>query len=193
MAVAGIVALGGASVADAGTRINWAAVNAASRQIDLAKAELRRAAIEARRHIEASPEFADAIDALRSAHADHQRAVAKVVAGVEASREFIALDIKLQAAVANVESLHARPGITDAQIFAAATEVMAIRAEQTEVRTAALAQDPAVESARYALIDANMRLRLLREEAQARVTQSAQWQAARRQLDAARRQYASAG
>lgn len=177
-----------------GTRVNWAAVNAASRQIDAAKAELRRAADEARRQVEATEEYQQAVSTLRDAHASHREAVQSASAKVETSAEYIALDMKLQTAIEKVHQLHNQtPAASDNEIFSAATAVMDIRAEMNELRLAALADNEQVEAARYALIDAGMKVRLLREDAKARVTQSPAWQAARQQLDMARKQYAAAG
>lgn len=188
LAVAAVNAVG-----HAGTRVNWAAVNAASRQIDAAKAELREAANQARRQVESSAEFAEAVTALREAHANHRRAVNEALATVEASREFIELDLQLQAAVKNLQLLHDQFGTTDAQIIDGAHVVMAIRAEMTQLRGAALEANLEVEAARYAMIDAGIKVRALREDARSRVTQSPAWQAARQRLNAARQQYASAG
>jgi len=179
-------------------RINWAAVNAASRQIDVAKGQLRQAAKAARRTVEATSEYDTAVVNLHAAQALHQRAFAEATSAVELSHEFIDLDLKLQSAVAAVEKQHGEkrrhPSAANPQtMFHAAANVMRIRARITDLRKSTLASDVNVEAARYALVDAGAELRRLRDDARSRVAQSEAWQSARQQLDVARKQYASAG
>lgn len=174
-------------------RINWPAVHAASRQIDAAKSELRRAADEARRSVEATTEYESAVATLRDAQAEYDLAVARVFSALEVDPAYIALDMQLQAASATIARPRHATVDNPNEAFQRASAVMKLRQQLTELRAAALDQDEDVERARYALIDAGMNLRRLREDAHARVIQSSAWQNARRQLDAARKQYASAG
>lgn len=173
--------------------IDWRAVMAARREVDLAARDLNRIAAEIRTSIENSSEFLDAVSAARQTRRDYQSAAAAVASQLEANTDFRALQWKLRNLEAILDATREKHGLSDRRVLEAARELMQLRRAITASRAAALNADPTLADARLAMIDASRRLSDLRATIQPTILSDRTWIDARDRLDQARQRLARAG
>lgn len=153
-------------------------------EIREAQAALNRAILQARREFLESADYQNALFELRSASAEHRSARDAALASVRRSPQYLSIRIKTENMHRDLEATRGGPRGADAASRAAS--LLALRGELSAMEADVLAADDSYHDARYALIDANIRLASLRREFEQTVRSDPLIAAARERVAAAR-------
>jgi hypothetical protein len=167
-----------------------AAGRAMLKNVAAAQSEINRVLNELRREFEESPELREARSALQTAQSNYQEACAVAL-------EPLRTTIEYKQAAENVLTLERKLAwgrydnhMSDEQIATTAAALLKARRAVSELESQALAADPNLATARYAMMDANGRLVALQRSFNQSILSNSEYLHARARLDEARSQIA---
>jgi hypothetical protein len=157
-------------------------------EVSKAQSEIARVIAALRREFEESAELRQARDDLRQAGVNYRIACDAALAELRSSAAYrhAVERVRLGQRALDAARLDRDNQTTPKLIARLATELMHSRSSVSAMETAVLSKDPTVADAKYARIDANGRLIVLRRDFEASIQSSDEFQAARARLDAAR-------
>jgi hypothetical protein len=172
--------------------IHEPAAREAFRQVVRAQDAVSRACIESRRDFEASSEFQKALTDARQARIEFDRARTDLVKRMQESTAYQAAQIDLWKAQEELDALRTSKAPAGA-VAAAAAQVLHRRTAISRIENDLVENDESLKQKQFAAIDAEARVAGLRRSFDESITTDPKYQAARAELDNARKRLSAIG
>jgi hypothetical protein len=168
------------------------AAREAFRAVMRAQDAVSRACIESRRDFEASSEFQKALSDARQARVEYDRARTELVKRMQEGTAYQKAQIDLWKSQQELDALRTSKAPAGA-VAAAAAEVLRQRAAISKIENELVETEESLKQKQFAAIDAEARVAGLRRNFDESITTDAKYQAAKAELDNARKRLSAIG